>query len=182
MSIKTSVVQHELNPIWHKEQQTIKSFLNYDKNPTRKNVTTKQRKAFKQVEKDHRHRFQENTSLISETPISTNQTTISLTQPNPWIDHSPFSHLQCEALTQTISATQIQHNLFSIPLQNIQSPMMIPLQSLVFQQQKWNSIISAFQRRLVLMPYSVKKWYGYTLSCTDCYRNYPKNIIIRYRD
>ena len=59
-------------------------------------------KAFNQAENDHRQRFQENTSSISKTPISTNQATISLTQSNPRIDYSPFSHLQ--SLTQPIPA------------------------------------------------------------------------------
>ena len=78
--------------------------------------------------------FSGNTSTISKNPISTNQATISLTQPNPRIDYSPFSHLQ--SLTQLILADQIQHNLFSVPPQSILSPTMIPLQSPVSQQMK----------------------------------------------
>ena len=41
LSIETSVVQHELNPILHKEQQTTESLLNNDKNlPEWKKVPT----------------------------------------------------------------------------------------------------------------------------------------------
>ena len=60
--------------------------------------------------------------------------------------------------------------------------MMIPLQSTVSQQMKWNSNMSTFQYELVPMPASVRKCYGCSQSFTDCYRHYPKNIIIRHRD
>ena len=93
-----------------------------------------EKKAFNEAENDHRQRFQETTSSISKTLISTNQATISLTQPNPRIDYSLFSHLR--SLTQLIPADQIQHNLFSVPPQSNLSPMTIPLQSSVFQQMK----------------------------------------------
>ena len=120
----------------------------------------KQRKASNQAENDHRQCFQENTSTISKNPIPTSQATISLTQPNPRIDCSPFSHLQ--SFTQPIPADQMHHNLFSVPPQSIQSPMMIPLQSPVSQQMKWNSSMSTFQYELVLLPDSVRKCYGYS--------------------
>ena len=60
------------------------------KGEIRKNATTKRKKAFNQAENDHRQRFQENSSLISKTPISTNQATISLTQQNPRIYYFHF--------------------------------------------------------------------------------------------
>ena len=66
--------------------------------------------------------------------MSTNQPTISFTQPNLQIDYAAFSHLQ--SFMQPIPADQIQHNLFSVPTQSIPSTMMIPLQSLVSQQMK----------------------------------------------
>ena len=122
-----------------------------------KNVTTKQKKAFNQAENDYRQRFQENTSSISKTPISTNQVTISLTQPNPQIDYFPFLHLQ--SLTQPIPTDQIQHNLFSVLPQTIPKPMMIPFHSPVFQQMKWNSSMSAFQYELVPLSDTVRKCY-----------------------
>ena len=99
--------------------------------------------------------FQENTSSISKTPISTNQATISLTQPNPRIDYFPLLHLQ--SLTQPIPADQIQPNLFSVPPQSIPKPMMIPLHSPVSQQMKWNSSMSAFQYKLVSLSDTVRK-------------------------
>ena len=150
------------------------------KDEIRKNVTAKRKKTFNQAENDNRQRYKENTSLIGKTPILANQATISLTQPDPRIDHSPFSHLQ--SLTQPIPANQIQHNLFSVPPQNIPPPMMIPHKSPVSQQMKWNSSMSTFQYELVPLPDNVRKCYGCSQSFTDCYRHYPKNIIIRHRD
>ena len=129
---------------------------------------------------DHRQCFQENTSTISKNPIPTSQATISLTQPNPRIDYSPFSHLQ--SFTQPIPVDQMHHNLFSVPPQSIQSPMMIPLQSPLSQQMKWNSSMSTFQYELVLLPDSVRKCYGYSQRFNDCYRHYPKNFIIWHKD
>ena len=93
-----------------------------------------EKKASNQAENNHRQRFQKNTPTISKNLILTNEATISLAQPNPRIDYSPFSHLQ--SLTQPIPADQISHNLFSVLPQSIPSPMMIPLQSPVSQQKK----------------------------------------------
>ena len=67
------------------------------KGEIRKIVTTKRKEAFNQAESNHRQRFQENTLMICKTRISRNQATISLIQPNPRINHSPFSHLQSYA-------------------------------------------------------------------------------------
>ena len=98
------------------KRRGVSSAIEYDlsakekgmkKDEIRKNATSKQKKPFNQAENDHRQHFQENTSSISKSPISTNQDTISLTQPNPRIDYSPFTYLQ--SLTQSIPSDQIQH-------------------------------------------------------------------------
>ena len=60
--------------------------------------------------------------------------------------------------------------------------MMTPLQSPVSQQMKWNSSMSTFQYKMVLLPNNVRKCYGCSQSSTDCYRHHPKNIFIRHRD
>ena len=112
--------------------------------------------------------------------MSTNQPTISFTQPNLQIDYAAFSHLQ--SFMQPIPADQIQHNLFSVPTQSIPSTMMIPLQSLVSQQMKQSSGMSIFQYELVPLPDRVRKCYGCSQRLNDCYKHYRKNIIIWHRD
>ena len=91
-------------------------------------------------------------------------------------------HFHIYNLTQPIPADQIRHNSFSVPPQSILSPMMTPLQSPVSQQMKWNSSMSTFQYKMVLLPNNVRKCYGCSQSSTDCYRHHPKNIFIRHRD
>ena len=70
---------------------------NMKKGKIRKIVTAKRKEAINQAESNHRQCFQENILLICQTRISRNQATIPLIQPNPRINHSPFSHLQSYA-------------------------------------------------------------------------------------
>ena len=59
-----------------------------------RNTTAKRKKASNQAEYDHRQHFQENTLTIRKDLILENQAIISLTEPNPRIDYSPFLHVE----------------------------------------------------------------------------------------
>ena len=97
------------------------------------------------------------------------------------IDGLIILHFHIYILLRNLYQLTKYNNLFSVPPQSIPS-LMMPLQSPVSQQIKWNSSMSPFQYELVPLPDSVTTCYECSLRLTDCYRYYPKNIIIRHRN